>query len=150
MTQEFERYIKNKDDFSPTEKKARRESLKSFIEMGFPNKKLEDWKFTDFNQIISKNFKKLKINESIKKTNKVNLVKDFEHNYILLVNGFLNSYSFEFENSKKVKIQKYSQNLKKEIIAKNSLVKLNDALHDGGYFLEVSSDYKFKKPIIIY
>ncbi len=150
MTQEFEKYIKNKDDFSPTEKKARRESLKSFIEMGFPNKKLEDWKFTDFNQIISKNFKKLKINESIKKTNKVNLVKDFEHNYILLVNGFLNSYSFEFENSKKVKIQKYSQNLKKEIIAKNSLVKLNDALHDGGYFLEVSSDYKFKKPIIIY
>ena len=26
-----------------------------FIEQGFPNKRIEDWKFSDLNQIIKKN-----------------------------------------------------------------------------------------------
>ena len=57
MIQEFEKYIKNKNNFSSDEKKNRSESLKLFLQKGFPNKRMEDWKFTDLNQIINKNFK---------------------------------------------------------------------------------------------
>ena len=38
----------------------RKKNLSQFIENGFPNKKKEDWKFSDLNAIISKEIKKLK------------------------------------------------------------------------------------------
>ena len=37
--------------------KTRLENFKKFINIGFPNKKMEDWKFSDFNKIIYKDFK---------------------------------------------------------------------------------------------
>ena len=40
--------------------KTRFDNFNKFINLGFPNKKLEDWKFSDLNQIISSNIKKLK------------------------------------------------------------------------------------------
>ena len=43
------------------EKKFRKKNLELFNEFGFPNKKLEDWKFSDFKNIVDKNFKKLDI-----------------------------------------------------------------------------------------
>ena len=150
MIQEFEKYIKNKNNFSSHEKKNRSESLKSFIQKGFPNKRMEDWKFTDLNQIINKNFRTLKVNKSLKKVSKLNLIKDFEHNYISLINGVLNTYNFNYENSKKIKIKKYTNNSKEKSKNKNPLVDLNDALYDRGYFLEIFENYKLKKPLIIY
>ena len=45
-------------------------NLRYFNEVGFPNKKLEDWKFSDLREIISKNFKKFKFqtkNQKMKK-----------------------------------------------------------------------------------
>ena len=35
-----------------------KKNLKLFYDNGLPNKKDENWKFTDLNSIISKNFKK--------------------------------------------------------------------------------------------
>ncbi len=150
MIQELEKYIKNKNNFSSDEKKNRSESLKLFLQKGFPNKRMEDWKFTDLNQIINKNFKTLKVNKSLKKVSKLNLIKDFEHNYISLINGVLNTYNFKYENSKKIKIKKYTNNSKEKSKNKNPLVDLNDALYDRGYFLEIFENYKLKKPLIIY
>ncbi len=150
MIHEFEKYLKNnKNNYASNEKKIRSESLKSFMKKGFPNKKLEDWKFTDLSKIMSKNFKKLKVKKTKKKITKFNLIKDFEHNYISLLNGTYSSHSFKFENTKKIKIKKFSKILKK-LTTKNPLINLNNALYDGGYFLEVSANYKFKKPTIIY
>ena len=39
----------------------REENFKKFVEAGLPTKKLEDWKFSNFNQIISNNLKNLNI-----------------------------------------------------------------------------------------
>ena len=52
--------INNILNLSEIEKKNRQQSLDNFLVSGFPNKKLEDWKFTDFNQIISAQFYELK------------------------------------------------------------------------------------------
>ena len=51
--------IENIKNISLEEKNSREESLKIFNKEGFPNKRLEDWKFTDFNKIINENFNDL-------------------------------------------------------------------------------------------
>ena len=38
---------------------SRKENLNQFVENGFPNKRVEDWKFSDLNQIISSNIENL-------------------------------------------------------------------------------------------
>ena len=61
--------------------KTRSDNFKKFLELGFPNKRLEDWKFSDFNKIILKDFKKINVN--LYKKNKIDFndyIKDFKHN----------------------------------------------------------------------
>ena len=92
------------------EKVFRERNLESFKSSGFPNKKFEDWKFSDFREIVNKNFDELEIQKNISNnSNNINLIKDFEHNYIFLVNGNLYSSNFDYEEKNKIKINKYSE-----------------------------------------
>ena len=61
---DFEKAIKN---LNLTDKKIelRKKNLESFIEKGFPNKRVEEWKFSDLNQILSSNIKELSFFKSI-------------------------------------------------------------------------------------
>ena len=43
------------------EKNFRIKNLELFKAAGFPNKKIEDWKFSDFKNIIDRNFEELDI-----------------------------------------------------------------------------------------
>ena len=151
MIQDFELNSNLIKKISLEDKNSREESLKLFIKEGFPNKKLEEWKFTDLNKIIEENFKELKLNIPLSEKNTVlDLIKDFEHNYIILNNGVLKSENFHYEDEKKIKIQNYSQDLLKKIEIKNPLINLNNALYEGGFYLEILENYKFKKPLIVY
>ena len=49
-------YIPKLDDEA-----QRIEAFKDFEKLGFPNKKLEDWKFSDFNSIISNKIQTIKV-----------------------------------------------------------------------------------------
>lgn len=147
MIQDFETNIKN---ISLEEKKYREKSLNLFEMEGFPNKKLEDWKFTDLKKIITDNFKELSSKKNIIKEEKVELINDFKHNSVFLVNGFLNSYNFKHEDQKKIKIKVFKENLDNKKIINNSLINLNNALFEGGYSLEVESNYIFEKPLVVY
>ena len=71
------------------EKNFRIKNLEFFKTVGFPNKKFEDWKFSDFKNIINSNFKELDAKKISISQNKIELIKDFEHNYIILLNGNL-------------------------------------------------------------
>ena len=84
------------------EKEFRIKNLNLFNEKGFPNKRHEDWKFSDLREIVYKNFNKLAVKTINSKFQKVNLIKDFDHNYLMLVNGKLLSSNFKFE--KKIKL----------------------------------------------
>ena len=75
------------------EKKFRKKNLELFKAVGFPNKRLEDWKFSDFKEIIYKNFEHLDTKQVAFKTSKINLLQDFKHNYIILVNETIQKYS---------------------------------------------------------
>ena len=131
------------------EKNFRIKNLELFKAAGLPNKRLEDWKFTDFKNIVDRNFEELCTKKASSDINKIDLLKDFEHNYILLVNGNLHSSNFTYEEKSKIKINTYDKAIDYKI-SKNSLICLNHALAENGYSLEIEKNYKFKKVLVIY
>ena len=102
--------------------------LDSFIEKGFPNKKDENWKFSDLNFIISNNFKNIINNDNYKFDEKIESISDFDHNKIILINGSLKSYDLQFEESEKVKIESLKSFESPYDQIKNNLHYLNKAL----------------------
>ena len=134
---------------TPEEKNFRIKNLKLFNAVGFPNKKLEDWKFSDFKNIVDANFDLLDTKEVSHSDSKIDLLKDFEHNYIFLINGNLFSSNFDHEDITQIKIGPYDKSIDYQV-SKNPLVCLNHALAENGYSLEVKENYKFKKVLVIY
>ena len=59
MEQLFNIDFKKISSFSEREALDRKKNFEIFLKTGLPNKKNENWKFSDFNSIINKNFKKL-------------------------------------------------------------------------------------------
>ena len=152
MIQDFEINSKQIDKIkkiTAEEKNFRIKNLELFKATGFPNKRLEDWKFSDFKNIIDNNFEELDTQNVSYNSKKIDLLKDFEHNYIFLVNGNLNSSNFDYEDKSKIKINSFDKSIDHQI-SKNPLVCLNHALADNGYYLEVKENYKFKKTLVIY
>jgi len=136
--------------------------LNIFKEKGFPSKREEKWKYTDLKTILSNNLNKLEIPNN-KKTSQYNnewLLKNFQHNQIILINGNFVSSNFGFEDKEKIKIKPLKMVLNDEKDFKkireyftdqqNSLISLNHALVQDGIFLEIEDNYSFKKPLIIY
>jgi len=131
------------------EKNFRNKNLEFFKATGFPNKRFEDWKFTDFQNIINSNFERLDVKRVSTDISKIDLIKDFEHNYILLVNGNFSRSNFDYEEKSKIKITSYDKSINYKI-SKNPLICLNHALAENGYSLEIEKNYKFKKTLVIY
>ena len=131
------------------EKNFRIKNLEFFNATGFPNKRLEDWKFSDFKDIVDKNFKELDTKKVSSNIKKIDLLKDFEHNYILLLNGNLHSSNFDHEDKNKITINPYDKSIDYKI-SKNPLVCLNHALAENGYSLEIDKGYKFNKVLVVY
>ena len=132
------------------DKNFRLENLKLFNQQGFPTRNQEDWKFSDINQIFSKNFKNLESFKNEIKPKSINFIKEFDHNHILMVNGKLENSEFKFEDKNKIKIKSYNDSNFSLNNEENSLINLNNALSNNGLFLEVADNYRFEKAIIIY
>jgi len=150
MKQYYDFKIEKIKDLSPEETHLRKKNLELFYQIGFPNKNDEDWKFSDLNSILSKNFNNIANNNFLPKEKNFKIIKEFEHNYISLLNGKIVSKDFSYEEKNKVLIDNF--NYKDELIFdnKNPLYILNNALSTGGFSLEISKNYKLKKPLIIY
>jgi len=146
--------------------KERKIYLEEFIKKGFPNKRIEDWKFSDLNQIISSNIKELKfLNYDVAniKYDQINFIKNFEHNKIIFINGLVSKIDFDYEEKARIEV---ADNLTEENTKKisrlstgpteftnneeNSLISLNNGLKFVHVRLQVKKDYKFKKPLVIY
>ena len=150
MDQLFNIDLKKIPVSSDEEALERKKNLELFLETGLPNKKDENWKFSDLNFIISKNFKQISISDDFKFDKKIEFINDFDHNHITLINGVYKSCDIRFEEKEKVKIESFKSfdNFTNE--KGNNLYNLNKALSSGGFSLEIQKDYKCKKPIIIY
>jgi len=141
--------IDRMNKITPEEKKFRIKNLELFKAAGFPNKRYEDWKFSDFRNIIDKNFKILETNKVSTIDKKIDLIKDFEHNHIFLINGNLHSSNFFYEEKDKIKINSCEKSFDYKI-SDNPMLCLNHALAENGYCLEIEKNYKFKKILVIY
>ena len=103
---DFEKILK-KSDFSKNNINFKREQLNKFIENGFPNRKLENWKFLDIDQIIKKNIGELSFYNDYSVTNKIDtsiLVNGLEHNKIIFINGRIEKIDFAYEDKSSIEI----------------------------------------------
>ena len=132
----------------------RRIYFNRFIKNGFPNKRQEDWKFSDLNQIINTNFKELNFNYTNQDLNKVDqeiYIKNFKHNKIVFVDGYISKLDFHHEEDSKIEISEeinFNENESKDHT--NVLLSLNSALLTNYIKIIIKKDYFFKKPLIIY
>ena len=112
MKQNYDFNIKQIKNLSVEEKNFRQKNLDLFYKSGFPSKQVEDWKFTDLNLILSKNFKSISNEVNFESTKELEPIKNFEHNYILLNNGKIISTSFAYEDENKILIEDFDKKKK--------------------------------------
>ena len=144
----FEKSL-NEGDFSSSQKNIKEKSFNRFIEQGFPNKRIEDWKFSDLNQIISANFENLDFSKkNIDKSVDVDFINEFEHNKIIFVDGNISKIDFSYEDKDRFSI-KHDLELDEQL-NENALLNLNTAFLSSYVKLTVSKCYQFQKPLILY
>ena len=125
--------------------------LDNFIDKGFPNRKEEDWKFSDLNQIIKKNIGELSFYSENTSTNKVDtsvFVDGLEHNKIVFINGRIEKIDFDYEKKNQIEIIDQSETINK--FSNNSLSDLNKAFTNKSFKIYVKKGYKLSRPLIIY
>ena len=150
MKQNYDFKINKIKNLSSEEINLRKKNLELFYQTGFPNKKDENWKFSDLNLILSNNFNKIINNDFLPSETEFKIIDDFEHNFISLLNGKLISKDFSYEEKDKISIDNFNHKNELSFDSKNSLYFLNNALATGGFSLEISKNYKLKKPLVIY
>jgi Fe-S cluster assembly protein SufD len=150
MKQNYDFDIEKIKNLSQEEKIFRKKNLDLFYEFGFPSKQVEDWKFTDLNLILNKNFDNISNEVNFESSKEFKAIESFEHNFIFLTNGKIISTNFDHEEKNKVLIKDFIQKEIMNIDPSNAMALLNSALSSGGFSLEIAKDYKLKKPLIVY
>ena len=144
--------IQEVSNFSNRDIEIKKSYLNKFIENGFPNRKQENWKFLDINQIISNNISDLSFYNDYSIENKIDssiFIDDLEHNKIIFINGRIEKIDFSYEDKKQIEIIENSYtNDKSE--NNNSLIDLNIALSNKHSKILIKKGYSLKKPLIIY
>ena len=143
--------IEENSKFSEDNIKFRKKNLQHFVEKGFPNKRIEDWKFSDLNQIISANISNLSFfnDKEFKDSEQIYLIDKFEHNKIIFINGVISKIDIKHEDDKKIIINNDLDFIgnSNEV---NPLVSLNNALANTYTCVTVKENYSLNKPLIIY
>ncbi len=148
---DFENTVKV-NNFSSEDIESKKHFLNKFIEKGFPNKKLENWKFLDLNQIIKNNIGEINFDNDYNIKNKIDsstLINEFEHNKIISINGRIEKIDFSKEDKNNVEIYD-DVKINDKSDEKNSLIDLNNAFTNRFYKIKVKKNYHLKKPLIIY
>ena len=148
---DFDKIVKN-SSFSERDIEFKQKSLNEFIKMGFPNKRQENWKFSDLNQIINKNIGELSFYNDYSFTNKIDpsaFIDGLEHNKIVFINGKIEKIDFDHEQKDKIEIIDEMEVESRPNIF-NSLIDLNKAFTNKCYKILVKKNYKPIKPLIIY
>ena len=148
---DFEKIIEA-SDLSKSDIELKRQYLDKFLENGFPSRKLENWKFSDLDQIIKKNISELSFYNDNSLPNKVDtsiFVNSLEHNKIIFVNGRIEKIDLNYEDQDKIKVDD-NYKLENKLESNNSLLSLNNALTNKCYKIIVKKDYNLNKPLVVY
>ncbi len=148
---DFEKLLEN-SNFSKKNIEVKRKSFNDFLEKGFPNKREENWKFSDLNQIISKNIKNLSFYSDLSKPSEIDqsiFIDGLEHNKLVFVNGRIENIDFNHEEKNNIEILD-DLDLKKTNNINNSLLHLNNAFVSKYFKIIVKKNYTLKRPLVIY
>jgi len=151
LQKDFDNIIKNLS-LSQKDIEIKKFYLDNFINRGFPNRKEEDWKFSDLNQIIKKNIGELSFYSDYTSTNKVDTsvyVDGLEHNKIVFINGRIEKIDFNYEKKNQIEIIDQTESINK-FNNNNSLSDLNNAFTNKSFKVLVKKGYQLAKPLIIY
>ena len=151
LQKDFDNTIKNLA-LSQRDIEIKKFYLDNFINKGFPNKREEDWKFSDLNQIIKKNIGELSFYSDYTYTNKVDssvFVDGLEHNKIVFINGRIEKIDFDYEKKDQIEIIDQSETINK-FNSNSSLSDLNSAFTNKSFKIVVKKGYQLTKPLIIY
>ena len=144
----FEKSL-SEGNFSSSQKDIKEKNFNKFIEQGFPNKRIEDWKFSDLNQIISTNFENLDFSKKDEQPSvDLDFIHEFEHNKIVFINGSVSKIDLSYEDENQISL-KQDFELDEEL-SKNVLINLNTAFINNYMKITVIKGYQFKKPLIFY
>ena len=143
----FESYL-NEKNFTSSQKEIKEINFDNFIKNGFPNRRIEDWKFSDLKKIITNNFENIDFSKKEAQLNiDENLIGDLEHNKITFINGAISNIDFSYENEDKIIVEQ-NLNLENEL-SKNTLLNLNTAFVSNYTKILVKKGYQFKKPLVL-
>jgi len=148
---DFDNIIKT-SSFTKRNIELKQNYLNEFIKTGFPNRRQENWKFSDLNQIIKKNIGDLSFYNDYSSSNKIDtsaFVDGLEHNKIIFINGRIEKIDFDYEKKDKVEIID-EQEIDNRSNKFNSLINLNKAFTNKFYKILIKKDYELIKPLIIY
>ena len=151
LQRDFDNIIKNLS-LSQKDIEIKRFYLDNFIDRGFPNRREEDWKFSDLNQIIKKNIGELSFYSDYTSTNKVDtsvFIDGLEHNKIVFINGRIEKIDFDYEKKNEIEIIDKSETIN-EFSNNNSLSDLNNAFTNKSFKILLKNGYQLQKPLIIY
>jgi len=144
----FEKLL-NDGGFSNSQKKIKEKNFNKFLKQDFPNKRIEDWKFSDLKQIISTSFENLVFSKKDNQSSfDINFINEFDHNKIVFVDGKISKVDFSYENEDKISLEKDLE-LDNEL-NKNVLLNLNTAFLSKYIKITINKGYQFKKPLILY
>ena len=146
---DFERFFNSKKTIENLD--LRKENLEYFLKQGFPNKKNEDWKYSDLNSIISLNFEKLNFfyDDEVQKNPDIKYIDDIDCNKLILINGKIAEINFDQVDKQNIIILNDNKS-DFSLENKNPLIYLNNALTQNVVKILIESNYQVKKPIVIY
>ncbi|WP_309567492.1 Fe-S cluster assembly protein SufD [Coxiella-like endosymbiont] len=128
-----------------------RKQLKKFLLTGFPNSKIENWKYTDITPITSQTFSF----EEISDCDITHFIMEDTHRIVFINGHFAPTVSNLMQLPAEIQLTSLKAVLKenqKEIISEirryqTSFSLLNDSLFQDGMFLHVPKNYQLEKPI---
>ena len=152
IKKDFEKHISSKK-FSKKVLNEKKNSLDLFSNEGLPNRKTEEWKFSDIERVLNSNIQKLNFFNQFNENEKIDtseLISNFEHNKIVFFNGFIKNTDFGFEDKNKIEVIRNDEDIDIFSNKTNSLLNLNYAFLSEYIKIKVKKNYQFKKPLVVY
>ena len=139
----------------------RTDAIKRFEKLGFPNKKLEDWKYTSLNQIISEDYTVFAKKKNVLDFNKVKdyFINNIESYKIVFVDGYFDPFLSQTSHdgidicimSAGLNKDKYSKIINKYFnkisSLEDSLTSLNTAFSKEGVYIHIPKNTIVDKPV---
>ncbi|MFC1786096.1 Fe-S cluster assembly protein SufD [Candidatus Neomarinimicrobiota bacterium] len=152
---QFETFLQSQSDESQAMRDMRKDAFNHFLNIGYPTKKHEKWRFTNLTPLAKTEYRfingeMIKIDDNFISEHSI----DNSHRIVFINGKFDAALSAIDDISKQIAIKNISESfndLNQNSIKNdtNPFILLNKALVSGGYTIEIESDYIAEKPLHI-